>query len=149
MHLRGTVRRRARHSILLVGVLAADFASGGCSGGKELSSTLDDSVSAVATLQMALESWLANRVPSAFTARVVDEERSQLQKAGERLEKFGDTAPETRSLAMQTLHSAASLAGVADAVEQRNAAVVQVQLRELIALTAALRAARARAIDGK
>ena len=126
--VRGVVRTLV--SLVVVG--------GGCvrSPAHEIAKEMQSAASAAATLEMALASWLSNRVPTAFAARVVVESRAHLEESARALSQ----APEGR-VGASLVRDVLSVTPAGGALARSDSAATRALLRDLHVRTTRLRAA--------
>lgn len=122
---------------LLVCLTSGTVACTGDSDREQIAKVLETATSSGAALEMALASWLANRVPTAFATRAVRESRQMLEQAARSAAALPGGAP-----AAQLVHDVLAIAPTGDAVARGDTAGVRACVPELAARVRTLRAAR-------
>lgn len=123
------LRRSARVVLAWTGIAMA----AGCSSDlQKLAKELEPARSWTATLQLAGESWLGNRVPSAYVRRTAGEAREQIAKSGKTVAQLVDTPAGLRDRAVGTLARAAATAdSIARAIERVDTLQLRRDLAEI------------------
>ena len=137
---RASAPARSRCSARVALVWAGIAIAAGCSSDREkLAKELEPARSWAATLQLAGESWLGNRVPSAYLGRTAGEARESLTKSGTSVAQLVEAPPALRDRALATLAQAAATAdSMAGAIERRDTLQLRRELAQIGALGNAL-----------
>lgn len=130
------LRRSARVVLAWTGIAMA----AGCSSDlQKLAKELEPARSWTATLQLAGESWLGNRVPSAYLRRTAGEAGEQIAKSRKTVAQLVDTPAPLRDRAVSTLARAAATAdSIAGAIQRLDTLQLRRDLAEIGAVSRTL-----------
>jgi hypothetical protein len=145
--MRSGGRRLSQATVrLLAVVLAATSCSSGGQSAK-LAKEVEEALTSGATSELVVQSWLKNRVPTAYATRTLDEQRATLDEISSLIER--DTTRNALAVsAAAASRRAAAAARLGSALERGDTVAVRAQLTRLTESVAALRRLATQAKQG-